>query len=161
VDGIFLSLDSTFIPGGELQKVRIKIRTFAFLIAGFMAVCSPLLAHHGAAAYDMSKPVEIKNAVITKYSWINPHVLIYFDAMDDKGEVKHWGIETGSPSAIAVMGWTRATLKVGEVVTIWLFQTKTGVPVGRLNKLQFADGRLMRDTQVGANDGSRSDDGLR
>jgi hypothetical protein len=109
----------------------------------------------------MSKPVEIKNAVITKYSWINPHVLIYFDAMDDKGEVKHWGIETGSPSAIAVMGWTRATLKVGEVVTIWVFQTKTGLPVGRLNKLQFADGRLIRDTQVGADDGNRSDDGLR
>ena len=50
---------------------------------------------------------------------------------------------------------------IGDVVTIWLFQTKTGVPVGRLNKMQFADGSMLRDSQVGGENGERTDDGLR
>ena len=141
--------------------MRINTLTFAALVAGFFAVCSPLFAHHGAAAYDMSKAVELKGAVVTKYSWINPHALIYFDITDDKGEVKHWAAETGSPIAIGVVGWTRNSLKAGDVITIWVFQAKTGLSVGRLNKVQFADGKLLRDTQVGADDGNRTDDGLR
>ena len=141
--------------------MKIKNLTSVVVVAGLLAISAPLLAHHGAAAYNMTQAVEMKDAVVTKYTWINPHTLIYFDVKDDKGEVKHWAVETGSPSAIGVIGWTRNTLKVGDVITIWVFQTKTGLPVGRLNKLQFADGRLIRDTQVGANDGNRSDDGLR
>ena len=142
--------------------MKLKKLTFVVVVTGILlAVCVPLSAHHGAAAYEMSKALEIKDAVVTKYSWINPHALIYFDAKDDKGEVRHWAAETGSPIAIQVVGWTRNSLKPGDVITIWVFQAKTGLPVGRLNKLQFADGKLLRDTQVGADDGNRTDDGLR
>ena len=73
----------------------------------------------------------------------------------------HWAAETGSPIAIGVVGWSRNSLKPGDVVTIWVFQSKTGQTVGRLNKIQFADGSLLRDTQVGGDKGDRSDDGLR
>src|SRR6266571_2629973 len=83
----------------------------------------------------MSKPVMLKDAVVTKYSWMNPHVLIYFDLKDNTGKVTQWTLETGSPSAIGVVGWGRNSIKVGDMVTIWLFQTKTGLPVGRLNKI--------------------------
>ena len=138
-----------------------KILMSVILLAGVLVLSNPLFAHHGAAAYDMSKAVEIKNATVTKFSWMNPHTLIYFDAADDSGKVIHWAVETGSPTAITVLGWSRNTLKIGDVITIWVFQSKTGVPVGRLNKLQFADGRLIRDTQTGGERGERADDGLR
>jgi hypothetical protein len=141
--------------------VNIKILLSVILLAGVFIVSSPLLAHHGASAYDMSNAVEIKNATVTKFSWMNPHTLIYFDAADAGGKINHWAVETGSPTAITVLGWSRNTLKVGDVITIWVFQSKTGVPVGRLNKLQFADGRLIRDTQTGGERGERADDGLR
>ena len=140
-----------------------KLRTlaFVFVIAGLLAVSTPLFAHHGAAAYDMSKPVMLKDAVVTKYSWMNPHVLIYFDLKDNAGKVTQWTVETGSPSAIGVVGWGRNSIKIGDVVTIWLFQTKTGLPVGRMNKMQFADGSMLRDSQVGGENGERTDDGLK
>ena len=109
----------------------------------------------------MSTTVELKHAVVTKFSWINPHALIYFDIKDDNGDIKHWAAETGSPIAIGVIGWTRNSMKAGDEITIWLFQSKTGLSVGRLNKIQFADGTLLRDTQVGGEKGDRSDDGLR
>jgi hypothetical protein len=141
--------------------MKLRTLTFAVVVAGLLAVCTPLFGHHGAAAYDMTKPVMLKDAVVTKYSWMNPHVLVYFDLKDDAGKVTQWTLETGSPSAIGVVGWTRNTVKIGDVVTIWLFQTKTGLPVGRLNKIQFADGTMLRDSQVGGDNGERTDDGLR
>jgi hypothetical protein len=141
--------------------VKLRTLTFVLVVAGLLAVCAPLFAHHGAAAYDMSKPVVLKDAVVTKYSWMNPHVLIYFDLKDDTGKVTQWTVETGSPSSIGVVGWNRNSIKAGDAVTIWLFQTKTGLPVGRLNKIQFADGSMLRDSQVGGDNGERTDDGLR
>ena len=63
--------------------MELRTLKFVLVVAGLLAVCTPLFAHHGAAAYDMSKPVVLKDAVVTKYSWLNPHVLIYFDLKDN------------------------------------------------------------------------------
>jgi Family of unknown function (DUF6152) len=112
-----------------------------------MSISIPLLAHHGAAAYNMKQPVVLKNAVVTQYRWINPHPLIVVDYKDDKGATQHWTTEIGSTPASELIGWSRTTLKVGDVITIYIWQSKTGQMVGRLNKIILADGTLMRDTQ--------------
>ncbi len=109
----------------------------------------------------MSKPVILKDAVVTRYSWINPHALILFDAKDEKGNIQHWTVEIGSPAAVSLVGWSRNSLKPGDMITIYVWQTKNGAPVGRLNKLMTPDGTLLRDTQTGADDGGRADNGAR
>ena len=131
------------------------------LIVGFLSVCGPLFAHHGAAAYETSKPVMLKGAVVTKYSWINPHTLIFFDYKDEKGTVQHWTTEIGSPSAVSLLGWSRTTLKPGDVITVYVFKSKNSLSVGRLNKLVLADGTLLRDSQTGGDRGERADDAVR
>lgn len=136
--------------------MRMKL-TFLPQIIALLMIGSPLFAHHGAAAYDMSKPVVMKGAVITKYIWANPHTLVFFDAKDEKGSTTHWSVELGSPSAIALMGWNRTSLKTGDVVTVYMFAAKNGNPVGRINKIVLADGTLMRDSQTGADNGGRAD----
>ncbi len=141
--------------------MKIKLLTSVALIAGLLAICGPAFAHHGASAYDTSKPVMMKGAVVTKYSWINPHTLIYFDYTDDKGDVQHWTAEIGSPSAVSLLGWNRTTLKPGDVVTVYVFQAKSHLSVGRLNKLVLADGTLLRDSQTGGDRGERADDAVR
>jgi hypothetical protein len=50
-----------------------KLVTLSVLVAVLFAVCSPVLAHHGSVAYDNTKLVELKNAVVTKINWANPH----------------------------------------------------------------------------------------
>jgi Family of unknown function (DUF6152) len=130
---------------------------FAALVAGVLMICSPAFAHHGAAAYDMSHPVILKNVVVTAFRWINPHPLIQFDYKDDKGNVQHWTAEMGSAPASELIGWTRNTLKPGDVITIYVWQSKSRVPVGRLNKVIMANGTVMRDTQTGADNGGRAD----
>ena len=137
--------------------MKTKLLTLAALIAGVLMICSPMFAHHGAAAYDMRKPVVLKNAVVAKYSWINPHPLIVVDYKDEKGVAQHWTTEMGSTPASELIGWTRTTLKPGDVITIYIWQSKTGLTVGRLNKIIMPDGSTMRDTQRGADDGGRAD----
>ena len=134
-----------------------KLLIVVVLLAGLAATESPLLAHHGAAAFDMTKPVVLKNATITEFLWINPHPLIKADFKDDKGEVQHWVMEMGSTVSAQLLGWTRSTLGFGDVVTLYVWPAKTGVPVGRFNKVIFSDGTTMRDTQTGADDGGRAD----
>lgn len=133
----------------------------AAVLAGLLAICSPAFAHHGATAYDMRKPVMLKDAVVTKYSWINPHALIAFDYKDDKGTLQHWITEIGSPAAVSLVGWNRASLKPGDVITIYVWQSKTGLPVGRLNKVMLPDGTLLRDSQTGADNGGRADNDVK
>ena len=124
---------------------------------GLLITSGAVVAHHGAAAYDMSKPVVLKGAVVTEFIWINPHPLIKADYKDEKGNVQHWTMEMGSTVSSQLIGWTRTTLHYGDVVTLYLWQAKTRAPVGRFNKVILADGTTMRDTQTGADDGGRAD----
>ena len=141
--------------------MKTKVLMMVVLFAGLASIDSPLFAHHGAAAYDMSKPVVLKNAVVTEFLWINPHPLIKADFKDEKGEIQHWTMEMGSTVSAQLIGWTRTTLNFGDVVDLYVWQAKTKLPVGRFNKVVFSDGSTMRDTQTGADDGGRADTGVR
>jgi hypothetical protein len=134
-----------------------KTKMVILVALGLMVTSIAIVAHHGAAAYDMSKPVELKGAVVQQLVWINPHPLIKADYTNDKGEVEHWTMEMGSIPASQLIGWSRTTLKPGDKVTLYFWRAKSGAPVGRFNKVVLADGTTMRDTQTGADDGGRAD----
>jgi hypothetical protein len=133
----------------------------AAVFAALVAVDRPSYAHHGAAAFDMTAPVVLKDAVITEFLWTNPHPLIKADYTDPKGMVEHWTMELGSTVSAQLIGWTRTTLQPGDKVTLYVWRAKTGATVGRFNKVDFPDGTTMRDTQRGGDDGGRADEGLR
>ncbi len=120
---------------------------FIALVALF-AVTSPGFAHHGTPAYS-NQITELKNATVTKFAWSNPHSLVYFDVKDEKGNVVHWVGETGAPTAIAPLGWSKTILQPGDVITVYIFASKTGSPVGRLNHIILADGTRLDDTVLG------------
>src|SRR6266699_5322031 len=83
----------------------------------FLAV-APAFAHHStAAAYDEKKPVTLRGTV-TKFDWTNPHVFMFVDAADASGKVKKWAIEFESRIELGRNGWTRDSVKVGDVVTV-------------------------------------------
>ena len=77
------------------MKTKLLIMV-VLLLAGLAASGSAVFAHHGAAAYDMSKPVVLKDATVTEFLWINPHPLIKADYKDEQGNVQHWTMEMGS-----------------------------------------------------------------
>jgi hypothetical protein len=121
---------------------------FVVFLALFM-ICVPAFAHHGNTAYDTSKVVVLKDAKVTQYVWANPHVIITFDVKDDKGNVQHWSAEAGTPQTVILAGWSKTSLQKGDVITVYLFQAKTGNLVGRLNKIVLPDGTELRDSALG------------
>src|SRR6266550_3702306 len=129
--------------GGEM-KTSTKVPALVAAIAAVLAMSAPLLAHHGDAAYSAT-PTVMKDCVVTEFSWMNPHSLIKFDHKDDKGVVQHWTMEIGSPPSMALLGWSRTTLRAGDVITAYVYQAKSGVQVGRTNKVILADGTVLAD----------------
>jgi hypothetical protein len=123
------------------------LMSFAVLVGG-LTVSGALFAHHGATSY-VNNIVVLKEATVTKLVWANPHTIVLFDVKDDQGNVSHWAGEAGSPSAVSLLGWTKNSLQPGDVITVYIYPAKSGSPVGRLNKVVLADGKTLRDSQLG------------
>jgi hypothetical protein len=125
------------------------------LTGGVLVVGSPVLAHHGNAAYA-DTITEFKQATVTKVAWANPHALINFDAKNAKGEIVHMVVETAAPQALRLIGWSKDSVAPGDVVTVRMYVAKNGNPAGRLNKIILADGSELHDTQLGGDAGGKS-----
>jgi hypothetical protein len=128
--------------------MKSKLLTFGIVLIALLVVCGSALAHHGSSAYA-NKMQELKQATVTKFLWSNPHSLIYFDVKDDKGNIVHWAGETGSPSAMEPVGWSKTTVVPGDVITVYIWPAKSGKPVGRLHHIILADGTRLDDTVLG------------
>ena len=114
--------------------------TFAVLL-----VAAPLLAHHGEVNYDTEKAVSVKGTV-TNFQFINPHVQIFLDVKNGKGEIEKWSCEARSPiMLVRVGGWDKNTLKPGDVITASGYRGKNGSNTLRLKKIVLANGQEMPD----------------
>ena len=123
---------------------KTRVLSFAMLVVGLLAMGSSLFAHHGDAAYS-DKAIELKGAVVTEYSWMNPHSLIKVRHKNEKGEERIWTMEMGSTPSMGLLGFSKTTMKPGEVVTVWLYPTKNGTSIGRMHRITFADGSQLFD----------------
>jgi hypothetical protein len=119
------------------------------LLGVLPAVCGPMFAHHGSAAYKTDNVVVLKQATVTRFVWANPHTMIMFDVKDDRGIVSHWAGEAGSPSAVRLFGWNKNSVKAGDVITVRLYPSKFESNVGRLDKIVLADGTTLKDSPRG------------
>ena len=121
----------------------------ALLLTGTAAV-----AHHAEAAqFDQSKPVEV-SGVVSKVEWANPHIWFYVDVKDDQGKITTWGFSGGAPGMLARRGFTKNTLKPGDVVSVRGSRARDGSNNASGGRVTFADGRAVfpgaLDVAIGA-----------
>ena len=112
--------------------------TAAILLAGATAVA----AHHSFTIFDQTKVVTLTGSV-TAFEWTNPHAYIEVDVPDEKGVVKHWSVELGSPSILLQGGWKYKDVKAGDKVTVRLNPLRDGQPGGLLIQVTLPDGRVL------------------
>ena len=114
---------------------------FAVVIAGVVLLVGArtIVAHHSfSAEFDASKTFKYTGAV-TKVEWMNPHTFFYIDVVDEKTKkVTNWAMEMGSPNGLMRNGWTRNTMKIGDVVIVEGSMAKDGSPTGNARSVVLA-----------------------
>src|SRR5262245_48020341 len=116
-----------------------KRSTGVVAVLGFAVLGSTASAHHSfSAEFDANKPLKVTGTV-TKLEWQNPHTWFYVDVKGDGGGVANWGFELASPNLLLRNGWTRSSMKVGDVVTVEAFQAKNGSNIANARLVTLAD----------------------
>ena len=119
--------------------MKLKLSLLAAAL-GMIAAVAPVFAHHSfAAEYDSTKPVKLTGAV-TKVDWTNPHVYFFVDVADESsGRVTNWAFEMAAPAALKGSGWTRTSMKIGDVVLVEGTRAKDGGNHGNARAVTFAE----------------------
>ena len=118
--------------------MRTRLLAAAAAISLLLAA-APAVAHHSfSAEFDASKPFKL-SGVVTKVEWQNPHTIFYLDITDEQTKkVTNWSFEMGSPNGLMRNGWTRNTLKIGDVVTVEGSLARDGSPYGNAQAVVLA-----------------------
>ena len=118
----------------------IWVPTFVVLILVSAAV--PLAAHHSwPITYD--RLVTVKGKVID-FKWANPHPMMTLEVQASDGKTEKWLV--GGPAIIRMEsnGWTKTTVKPGDVITGIGYQFANGEKVLRLERVVLPDGKELR-----------------
>ncbi len=105
-------------------------------------------AHHGGAAYNGDETMTVVGAV-TKFEFINPHVLIYIAVTDDAGKIVEWSGELTSPNRLARMErgsavqWSKDILQPGDEITLSGNPARSGAPSLRLRTVIDSHGVVL------------------
>jgi hypothetical protein len=114
------------------KRMRIRFATGVGIVGVLLLTgAAAVFAHHSfAAEFDASKPMKL-TGLVTKVEWQNPHTFFYIDVTDTATrKVTNWAIELGSPNGLMRQGWTRNTLKIGDIVSVEGSLARTGEPLG-------------------------------
>ena len=129
-----------------MARLTPAARPLLSLLAGalLLATATSAVAHHAfSAEFDADQALDLKG-VVTKSKWVNPHSWLYFDVKNADGSVTNWGVEFGTPNALASKGLTKEDVKVGSEVRIKGYKSKNGGPYGYSVTRTLADGRVFQ-----------------
>lgn len=112
------------------------------LVVGLIAGAGPVMAHH-------SWPVSYGNLVtvrgtVVEFTWSNPHPMMSLDVRTESGATEKWTAGGPAINRMEANGWTRATLKPGDVITATGYQFADGQKIIRLERVVMPDGRELR-----------------
>jgi hypothetical protein len=117
-------------------------RIFAALAAAWLAAWSlAAQAHHSFAMFDMTKTLSYKGT-IKQVQWTNPHVWVEL-TVQEKGQPVTYSFEGAAIAVLKRVGWTRDSVKAGDVVTLVGHPYKDGRPGGSIDHLILPDGRKL------------------
>ncbi len=113
-----------------------KLLAVLAAIASLALFPGAAMAHHGVAGYDLTKTVTL-HGTVTKFDWSNPHVVVYVDAKNDRGEMQNWTIEFAAPIHMVRAGWNKNAMKAGDEIAIDTHPSRNGAPVGLSSTITF------------------------
>src|SRR6266478_508114 len=114
----------------------------AFVILMLVAAVMPLSAHH-SWPISRDRLVTVKGTVI-EFKWVNPHPMMTLEVQANDGRTEKWEIGGPAINRMESNGWTKTTVKPGDVITGIGYQFADGQKIVRLEKVVLADGKELR-----------------
>lgn len=113
-----------------------------FVILALVSVAVPLSAHHSwPVSFD--KLVTVKGKVL-EFTWANPHPMMTIEVQSNEGRTEKWQVGGPAINRMEANGWTRTTVKPGDVITGIGYQFTDGQKVVRLERVILPDGKELR-----------------
>jgi hypothetical protein len=129
------------IKGTEkTNSMRNRVLLFLAVSLSVFGLAGVASAHHGTASFDHTKLTTLKGTV-TDFIFRNPHGAIDFDVKDSTGNVEKWEGFLTSPNWLARAGWTKNTLKPGDMITLSGNQSKTRPNALWITKILLPNGQ--------------------
>jgi hypothetical protein len=103
-------------------------------------------AHHSFAAefsYDESGTI---TGTVVEVLYVNPHARFFIAVKDESGKEILWDAQTRSPNALAAVGWSKDTLRVGEQITIEGNLGRDNTRKIWIREIQRSSGEVIRPT---------------
>ena len=113
----------------------------AFVILALVSVL-PLSAHHSWPV-SMDRLVTVKGTVVD-FTWANPHPMITVEVQANDGQMEKWQIGGPAINRMEANGWTKTTVKRGDVITGIGYQLSDGQKIVRLERVVLSDGKELR-----------------
>jgi len=119
----------------------------ALIGATLASLAGTALAHHSGGSIDSSKSTTISGVVRT-LEWENPHVWLWVNTIDAKGNVSIWGFEGAAPAEMERQGFNRHKLNRGDKITVTFHPLRDGRMGGAFMRIVGADGSVIAGTGV-------------
>ena len=111
----------------------------AFVILTLVSAVMPLSAHHSWPISN-DRLVTVKGTVI-EFRWANPHPMMTLEVQANDGRTEQWLIGGPAINRMEANGWTKTTVKPGDVITGIGYQFADGQKIVRLERVVLADGK--------------------
>jgi len=129
-------------------KSDIEMSKKLFFLITF-SLSSTLFGHHNyRLQFDNSREV-VMQGIVTNFEWKNPHLEIFFDVQNNKGEIENWILPTAAPRVAQNNGVHPDTLNIGDEITVSGWLARDGSNAMRARSMQLADGRSFQLTPTG------------
>ena len=119
-----------------------KAALAAIAVLALIVAAVPLSAHHSWPV-SYAQLVTVKGTVMD-FAWENPHPMITLEVKTDDGKVEKWLVGGPAINRMETNGWTKTTVKRGDVITGTGYQFSDGQKIIRLERIVFSDGKEMR-----------------
>ena len=111
-----------------------------FILA--LVPCGPAV-RASLVAGEHAQLVTVKGTVM-EFVWGNPHPMITLEVRTNDGKMEKWLVGGPAINRMEANGWTRTTVKPGDVITGTGYQFSDGQKIIRLEHVVLPDGKEMR-----------------
>jgi hypothetical protein len=121
-----------------MKSLRVPVLVIFALVSGAVS----LSAHHSWPV-SYGQLVTVKGTV-AEFAWQNPHPMITLEVRTPDGKMEKWLVGGPAINRMEANGWSKATVKPGDVITGIGYQFADGQKIIRLERVMMADGKEMR-----------------